>query len=74
MTAKSRIAKIEKHHCAAAPVVIHVWLYADGFHERRDGSGQIIERLTDAEFDERMKREGGRVICIPDNEREDVDL
>ena len=56
MTIKNRIAKAEKAKRAAEPVEFQVWLIQeDGYCERHDPNGKLIERITKAELDARHK-------------------
>jgi hypothetical protein len=64
MNVKSRLAKIEKSPRVSPPVAIRVWFSGGGYVERRDPGGQIIERLTDAEFEAQAKRNGDEVIQV----------
>jgi hypothetical protein len=51
MTLKNRLVKLEEKANPPGPTVIHVYMTGDGFYTRRAPNGEIIERLTQAEYD-----------------------
>jgi len=69
MTIKTRIEKAEKGVNPNAPPVIHVWFSGNGYHERHGPGGEVLERLNDAEWAERMKNE--KVIQVPSSIMDD---
>jgi len=63
---RSRIEKLETVKRKSEKTVIRVWFFDDetGYHERTGTDGKLIERLTQAEWEAMIKKDGEQVIEV----------
>lgn len=69
MSIKSRLEKAEKVRRAAEPVEFQVYLTEDdGYHVRTGTNGQVIERLSPAEWEAHKADPNVKIIEVKYNE------